>query len=793
MPHSLGRKGSWSWPFYRQGFAWPAIPFLFFLAFSAGLAPVARAQQPEPLVEPAAGGVEGLVTTADGRAVAGARVGLVGAPELRSTSDVNGRFRLSNLPAGSYRLRAELEGFGRRERPVEVQAGATTQLRLALPFRPFSETVTVTGTRGERKLGDSPADLTVLTREDLQRVPTAAVDEALKQVPSFSLFRRTSSLVAHPTTQGVSLRGVGASGASRTLVLLDGVPHNDAFGNWVYWDNIPQLQIESIEVAPGGLSHLYGSSAMAGVISVVTRRPEHRTAALRAYGGSRASGNGEVFGSHTKGPLAASIGGSYFRTDGYKLVREDQRGPVDVQAASRHRTGNWRLEYSPSPNLTLFQNGRVFAEDRENGTPLQSNSTRETYLGGGLRATTAGGSLWQANVFTHRDDFKSTFSAVAADRSSETLSLAQAVDYKDVGGNVLWSRPLGSSHVLGGGGDVRWIEADNFEDVFIAPRVNVRDRLIPANQLCAGGYLQDVITFKRRAVLTLGLRADYWRNYDASQTEIVNATNATTLTVFPDTSKTQVTPRAGLLVHVSDRFALRGSVYGGFRAPSLNELYRPFRVGTVLTQGNPKLGPERLLGAELGLNHALRPSFSWRATAFWDRVKDPIANVTIVPPPTPGLTTRQRQNLGRARIRGVSLEADYQPAHEWRLHAGYLLSDARVTEFPAAPEIEGNLLPQVPRHRASLRLDYLHPEVLNVSLRGRFESLRFDDDQNRLRLGSLFVADLTLDRPLGESWGVFLSDENLFDRRYPIQVTPVELLGTPLTVAGGLRFDLRPR
>ncbi|MGH7751889.1 MAG: TonB-dependent receptor plug domain-containing protein, partial [Gemmatimonadales bacterium] len=468
-------------------------------------------------------------------------------------------------------------------------------------------------------------------------------------------------MVSHPTTQGVSLRGVGASGASRTLVLLDGVPHNDAFGNWVYWDNIPQLQIESIEVAPSGLSHLYGSSAMAGVISVVTRRPQHRTAALRAYGGSRASGNGDVFGSHAKGPVAASVGGSYFRTDGYKLVREDQRGPVDVEAASRHRTGNWRLEYSPAPNVTLFQNGRVFAEDRENGTPLQTNSTRETYLGGGLRATTAGGSLWQANVFTHRDDFKSTFVAVAPGRASESLSLVQAVDYKDVGANAQWTRPLGPSHLLGVGGDVRWVEADNAEDVFIAPMVNVRDRLIPAQQLHAGAWLQDVVK-AGRTVLTLGLRADHWRNYDASQTEIVNSTQTTTLTPFPDSSETTLTPRGGLLLHVSDRLALRGSVYGGFRAPSLNELYRPFRVGNVLTQANPGLGPERLLGAELGLNHASSPNFSWRATAFWDRVKDPIANVTVSV--TPALITRQRKNLGRARIRGVSFEADYQPAHD---------------------------------------------------------------------------------------------------------------------------------
>jgi outer membrane receptor protein involved in Fe transport len=780
------------WPGFRSAGPGKGTLLLALLALPATFGPSVGAEPQEPQVEAArTGSVEGVITTADGRPLGGAQVSLVGLPEPTGTSGVDGSFRLSNVPVGSQRLRAELQGYGRGERPVEVRAAVSTRLRLALPFLPFSETVTVTATRSRGKLGDSPAEVSVLTREDLQFWPAPALDDALKQVPSFSLFRRTDSLVAHPTTQGVSLRGVGASGASRTLVLVDGVPHNDAFGNWVYWDDVPQLQIESIEVAPSGLSSLYGSSAMAGVINVSTRPPESGAAALRAYGGSRSSGNGEAFGSHAWGPVAASVGGSYFRTDGYVLVKQDERGAVDEPAASRHRTGNWRVDYTPKPGLTLFQNGRVFAEDRENGTPLQRNSTRETYLGMGLRATSESGSLWQANAYGRFDDFKSSFSAVAPDRESETLSLAQAVDYKDAGGNLLWSRPLGSSHTLGAGADVRWMGADDAEDVFIPSGTNVRDRLISAQQLYAGAYVQDVVNLGRRAVLNFGVRADYWGNYRASQTEIVNSTGATTLDPYDDTSKTRVTPRGGVLLRLGDGFSLRGNLYGGFRAPSLNELYRPFRVGNVQTTANPDLGPERLLGGELGLNHSVSPTLSWRATGFWDQVDDPIANVTLSV--TSALITRQRQNLGKARVRGLSFEGEYQPAHALRIVASYVLSDARVTEFPASPEIEGNLLPQVPRHRASLRLDYLNPRFFNLGLRGRYESLRYDDDQNLLELANLFLVDLTLDRPLAGSMGAFVSIENLFDRSYPVQATPLELQGTPFTLTAGLRFELRPR
>jgi outer membrane receptor protein involved in Fe transport len=128
-----------------------------------------------------------------------------------------------------------------------------------------------------------------------------------------------------------------------------------------------------------------------------------------------------------------------------------------------------------------------------------------------------------------------------------------------------------------------------------------------------------------------------------------------------------------------------------------------------------------------------------------------------------------------------------------RLQASYLLSDARVEEFPADPTIEDNWLPQVPRNRVSLRLDYLNPRLLNVSLQGRYEGSRFDDDRNELPLDSLFVVDLSLDRPLGDTFGAFLSVQNLFDYRYAVQVTPVELQGLPITVTAGLRLELGPR
>ncbi|MDA2928975.1 TonB-dependent receptor [Acidobacteria bacterium AH-259-O06] len=752
----------------------------------------------EPDIQ-AAGKIEGTITAPDGHPVAGAPVNVFGQPndiELRGRSDAGGHFRFSDLPPGTYQIHVVLEGFKRLTQAVEVRAGEATQVSLTLVLAPLTETITVTATRSEQKLGDVPSQVSVLTRREIERSAALTVDDLLRRVPSFSLFRRTSSLVAHPTTQGVSLRGIGASGVSRTLVMLDGVPHNDQFGNWVYWSKIPQSQIETIEVAEGGLSNLYGSSAMAGVINVITRRPERKTIAIKGQGGLRGTGDLDLFGSHKFGPVGVAGGGSLFRTGGYKLVRKEERGPIDTDFASRHETVNWRLDYSPTPNVTLFHNGRFFDEDRDNGTPLRENSTRETYLGGGLRAFTSDGSDWRVNFFSHIQTFKSSFTAVADEsRASENLVLLQEVPSKDIGVNAQWLRRFADTHLITVGADTRWIKGENEEDVFIprGPRagLNILDRLIEGKQIYAGVFFQDLITPMPRLTLVLGARIDYWKNFGASRTEIVNTIQKTTITDFPDTAETTVTPRAGMAFHVTDHFTLRGSFYQGFRAPTLNELYRPFRVGNVQTNANENLGPERLTGAEVGFNYVITKKLFWRVTGFWNRLKDPVSNVTISA--TENLITRQRQNLGRSRIRGIDTEIVYHLNPRWRIRGHYLFDEAMIEDFPARPEIEGNRIPQVPKHRATLGLDYLNPVWANVSLQGRFESLRFDDDLNQLKLGSFFVTDLTVSRPLGELWEVFLSVGNLFNRRYAVQATPVELLGTPIIISAGLRFHIFPR
>jgi outer membrane receptor protein involved in Fe transport len=632
----------------------------------------------------------------------------------------------------------------------------------------FSDEVTVTATRSEQRLGDTAASVVVLSSEDLAAAAAPTVDDALRQVPGFSLFRRAGSRFANPTAQGATLRGLGGSGTSRALVLADGVPLNDPFGGWIYWSRVPRASVERVEVLRGAGSDLYGSGALAGVIQLLRRDAARPSLIAEASAGERGTLDGSAFGAWSRGPWGASLAAEGFDTDGYVLVDPAERGPVDIAARSRHSSAEGTVERRLSQGGRLFARGSWFDEERGNGTPLQVNDTE-------IRAWSAGGD-WSlgtgalsARLSGGDQDFRQTFTAVAADRRSERLTRAQSVPSDFLGLSFQASRPLGERHALVGGLEAREVRGTS-DELVITPGgsspVSAGGR-----QRTSGLFLEDVVRATPRLSLTLGGRLDLWSNDETGGDE---------------RDESAFSPRASVLFQGTDRWAWTASAYRAFRAPTLNELYRAFRVGDALTLANPELEAERLTGGETGaLWTAPGGQVTARTTAFWMDVEQTIANVTLAT--QPGLITRQRQNLGRTRSRGVEAEATAR-AGRWALSGGYLYTDAEVESAPAEPGLEGLRLPQVPRHQVSLQVRFDDPRLASASLQARWSDGQFDDDLNQLRLGSFTTVDALISRSLGHGISVFAAAENLLDESFDIGRTPVRTLGPPRMVRIGIRL-----
>jgi outer membrane receptor protein involved in Fe transport len=784
---------------------------------------------PQGPVAGAVAPVTGVVRDAAGGVVRGAQV-MIRVPsgaERQTVTDAEGRFTVAPPVGGDVIVIVRAAGFADWRRTLT--AAASREVDVVLQAAGISETVSVTPTRTEQELGSVPASVSVLDRTDIRNAPAISADDVLRQLPTFSLFRRSNSISAHPTSQGVSLRGIAPSGVSRTLVLLDGIPYNDAFGGWVYWTGLPLEGADRIEVVDGASSSLYGTFAMGGVINIRTSPPAPRTLEFRTQYGNRSSPKLDFRGTDVWGKVGIAVNGSLFDTDGYPNVVEvnkagvAERGPIDNNVNVNFRNFSVKLDYDPTERVHAFVRTGYFREERDNGKistfePFteEANDTTWKYTSGGVRVRMADSSELQATLFTDIKTFRANFMAVplAPVRTVGRFSLNQESPSKAVGGMVQWSRAFGTMHVVTAGTDVRWVDGDSVEDVLdtVTGTTITRHRVSGGTQRNVGAFVQDLISVTSDLTVTLSARVDRWRNYDAHNLEHDVPSNVPTVNnnpSLPASDDTVVSPRVGALYRVTDRISVWGDAATGFRAPTLNELYRRFSFGTTLTLPNAELGPERLKGGELGVTVLPLRNLTWRTTWFDNRVKDPVANLTITPN-VPGFTTTlRRENLGRTRIWGVQTDVQYRIGTSWKVAGAYLYNDAKVKEAPQNPGLANNCqgvadkpctLQQVPKHRGSIEVAYANPRLVNVAVFVQGTGRQFDDDLN-LRvvpgytepgLPKYGVIGLSASREVTRNVEVFLTGQNLLDQEFYVGTQPT-LLGPPRLVSAGVRVRVQGR
>ena len=610
---------------------------------------------------------------------------------------------------------------------------------------PKPETVKTSITVVEKISAETPANVTVLDQTALEQSPGTNLDDRLRDVPGFSLFRRSSSLAANPTTQGISLRGIGSSGASRTLVLWDGIPANDPFGGWVYWTQFIPDEIARAEISRGAATSIFGDRAMSGAIAIFSRQPEKLHVLAEYEFGNENTHDLSAGFADVWSRVAISGTARAFTTDGYYIVPASIRGAADTRANVEFVTGDVRIDHYTSIGDLFFKTS-VLAEERQNGTELTHNST-------GLGTL----SLRYAREFTSdsfsllgfhtREGFHATFDSVAAGRRTDSLTYSQTVPSEAVGGAALWQHHASRWNLLGGA-DVDRIEGTS------------TDHLLPSG-LRVGGGTQLQHGVYGQADATLG-----WLKLFAGVRHS-----------FAGEGSRFLSPSGGFVAG-KKRLRARGSVYRSFRAPTLNELYRDFKVGNTTTKANPALLPETLWGAETGFDFVGENS-TLRVTGYRNALDNLITNVTLSSSPT--AIVRQRANAAAALSRGV--EAEFrQRLRDFTGELKYLYVESRyVTGFRVA---------QIPKHQGTAQLTYNRGGTF-ASAALRTYSYQFDDDLNVYRLPGYASLQFVVHRRLARALSAEVTLENALNRQFYTAFTPTPNIGAPRLWHVGLRWDGR--
>jgi outer membrane receptor protein involved in Fe transport len=659
---------------------------------------------------------------------------------------------------------------------AEVKADAA--VRVVLEPLGVHEEISVTAYRTPLAESASPASVRLVTGEELRSAAPVTLDDRLRRVPGFELFRRSSSLVANPTSQGVSLRGLGSTAASRTLVLANEIPLNDAFGGWIYWDELPELSIGGVTVVRGGASDLYGSSAIGGVIEMQPVPARRKRAELVSSEGSFHTFDEAALLSGTRGGWSGLATGGVVLTDGYILVAPEQRGPVDIKSNLHAQNGRVVGERDWSDGQA-FLLGNVLNEARSNGTPLTTNGTRLWRYETGLDwspAAAEGGSLL-LRAYGSTEHFRQSFSSVNATRTSETLTRFAQTPSSQLGAAARWTQPLGARLVVLGGADTRDVRGEDNE---IATITGVRT-LISARQRQTGVYGEAVWT-PRQWTLSAGGRIAHFQNFDAEQTLPKPGP-------LPQITETVANPRLGVVRRLGPSLAVTAMGFRAYRSPTENELYRNGQVGQELTLKNTSLRSERATGWETGV--VLTPT-RWNATLrasyFWTIVNRPITALTISTTPT--AIIKQRANLGQIASRGVGLDGEWQPLRWLSVVGGYQYADATVTRFDQQPTLVGSWIPQVPHQTGTLQMLANDIRWGTLGLEGRMSGQQYDDDANTFRLAGFFTMNAFASHTFRGRYEAFVAAENLLDRRIEVGRTPTLTLGQKQSVRGGVRIVL---
>lgn len=653
--------------------------------------------------------------------------------------------------------------------------------------------VIVNATRSDTPLDQMPLNTTILTKEVIESSPDQTIDQILKNVPGVFL-NDVPYYQKDPTGQSINVRGLGYG---RTLVLIDGLPANDAFYGTVQWNQMPLSSIESVEFVRGGVSSLWGNYGMGGVINVNTRTPKNSaqevTASYGAFGTGNVSASKDLIVSDA---MQMRFSADYFSSEGFQNYATISPGsPSNIKngmGTDTVKNTNVRLQnyFKATPDTNgFFRMGYSTMADLSNNYAIAPNLIQTADVAGGTTTQLDVDKKAQVNVYYQNTNFyKQTANNLSAPSYKPYINANYTDPYSTLGASAQYTHDLKAAgidqYILGV--DARNISASN-QTNNLAPSSAVTSVNYAQGQQNFYGLLGQIKS-KARAIpleATLGARVDAW----SSQTPTyynMNTGSAPTYQSISNKSKTQFSPSLGLLYKANADWDLRGAAYQAFHAPSMNNTLRSYgsAVGGWYL-ANPNLTPETMTGYELGTDYRWKSGFA-QFTAFNNYINNAITSYKITTANAgfanslcraSGITgcvantggsgftnvsyyTNQQNLLSR----GVEIQYHHDVNSQWALDGGYSYTRTVLT-WSATSDPINTQVGGVPMNMANAGITYFPVPQASITTTVRYVGNSWMSTGS-LPVPSYAVVGLKANYQINSQASVFASIVNLFNRQY---------------------------
>lgn len=629
------------------------------------------------------------------------------------------------------------------------------------------DAIVVSATRTGTSVFDAPQSVTVITGEEIMGSPFERVEDIVRSVPGIYNFRHYS-MQTNGIVSPLKMRGVGSN---RILVLVDGVPQNDNFNNaiaWVAWGHIPKETIERIEIVRGPTSTLYGSDGLGGVIQIITKEPKvERKTLIRGEAGTADTYGGYGFHSQKIKDFGFMVAGGYEDSDGFYMVEDPESYEIKRYREVGKVLGKATYDLNPSSDLSFA----ALHYDHETGKGRKffyDELTLDQYW---MKYSLKRNSVdLKGLVYLNRAD-KTAFQDTANDNYTSLLR-KEKMPCTTWGVDIQGTVPFRSWAKLTLGAAYKQAIWD-YDDDYIA---SVRDVGAEGEQQFISPFANvDFRFLDESLIINLGVRYDWIETSDGENRDSqASAGKPAYNNKYDSETETCFSPKLGIAWHPTDKTTLRASGGKGFREPSLLELYKVHirGGGTYYREANPDLDPEEIWSYDVGAEHFLLDNLWGRLTFYQSFAEDYIGDRLIGTSKFAGGTKTRYEykldNISDVDIYGIEAELQWYPINNMTLFANYTYNISTIEKDENNADLEGNYLPNDPRHNVHFGFRYQNPKLVNISLVTNYYADIYYDNENTLETKDYWTVDVAISRKFFDHATLYVNAENIFDEEYTI-------------------------